>query len=198
MEVWILKVTSKDCIFSKYAIVNSGYEKCEHVPKLTNVTTHKRAATPRPGETRFTCIKPLDKFTDGSYRVHVQQNRRLRVLRLIQLSREWRLLVASHFFTNNKQNRLFGLRPRAVADAATAYFNGTNHLNYRAKSIDSIDAIWVRFSQFLVVAGTVSIDWRRVEIGKTDLRAGRLDSAFSQLLVWRRRCRTAISSWVLL
>lgn len=106
--------------------------------------------------------------------------------------------VASHFFTNNKQNRLSGLRPRAVADAATAYFNGTNHLNYRAKSIHSIDAIWVRFSQFLVVAGTVSIDWRRVEIGKTDLRAGRLDSAFSQLLVWRRRCRTAISSWVLL
>lgn len=86
MKVWILKVTSKDCIFSKYAIVNSGYDKCEHVPKLTNMTTHKRAATPRPGETRFTCIKPLDKFTDGSYRVHVQQNWRLRVLRLIQLS----------------------------------------------------------------------------------------------------------------
>lgn len=102
MEVWILKVTSKDCILSKYAIVNSGYEKCEHVPKLTNVTTHKRAATPRPGETRFTCIKPLDKFTDGSYRVHVQQNRRLRVLRLIQLSREWRLLRHIFLLTTNR------------------------------------------------------------------------------------------------
>lgn len=72
-----MKVTSKDCILSKSATVNSsGYKKCEHAPKLTNVTTHKRAATPRPGETRFTCIKPLEKFTDSSYRVRVQQKRR--------------------------------------------------------------------------------------------------------------------------